>query len=74
MTIQFQTEIQDDTIKLPENVQRCVGKGKRVTVTITEESNTPPKRQSRLRELMANPVRVENFVPMTRDEIYERDE
>jgi len=72
MTIKFQTELQGDSIKLPENARQFVGTGKRVTVTITEEAEPKPKKKSYLQHLLENPIPVENFKPMTRDEMHER--
>lgn len=70
MSIEFHTEVQGDAIQIPESVRKYLAVGKRVKVTISEEASA--ESTNYLRELIKNPVRIEGFRPMTRDEANER--
>lgn len=66
--IEFQTQVKNGSIEIPEELKGKLTGPVRVIV-LTEESVRKP---SAIEELLANPIKVENFKPLTRDEIYER--
>lgn len=66
--IEFQTQVKNGSIEVPEELKDKLTGPVRVIV-LTEDHVRKP---SAIEELLANPIKVENFKPLTRDEIYER--
>lgn len=65
--IEFETQVRNGRIELPEKFKDELTGSVRVILLIEEPSGKPDA----LEELMANPIKVENFKPLTREEIYE---
>ncbi len=69
-TAQFKTKVKNGIIEIPKKYQ---GKFKdNVSVTLVSESNET-KAENYLDELMAHPLKVKGFHPMTREEAHARD-
>ena len=66
--IEFQTQVKNGSIEVPEELKdKLIGPVR--VIVLTEDAVRKP---SAIEELLANPIKVENFKPLTRDEIYER--
>jgi len=72
-TIEFQTKIEDGTIRVPERYHRRLHEqvsDSPVRVIIYLPGQQPATDFIEL--ILANPLRVDDFVPLGRDEIHER--
>jgi len=67
--IEFQTRVENGAIRIPEEYKTQLTGKVRVVVMIEDR----PMENSIIKELLANPLKVPDFKPLTRDEIYERD-
>lgn len=67
--IEFQTRVENGAIRIPEKYQGQVNGEVRVVIMIEDR----PAESSIIKELLANPLKIPDFKPLTRDEIYERD-
>ncbi|MBS1790543.1 MAG: hypothetical protein JST85_22675 [Acidobacteria bacterium] len=65
--IEFQTQVKNGNIEIPEELKGKLTGLIRVIVLREEKA----ERTSIIEQLWANPIKVENFKPLTRDEIYE---
>jgi len=66
--IEFQTKVENGHIEIPaEFKDRLVGCVR--VIVLAEEQRA---KANLLDQLLANPIKLENFVPLTREEIYER--
>jgi hypothetical protein len=76
--VEFQAQVKDGMILIPDQYKSSFNPAKDVQVILIQKSGSPiaPESSGRdgnfLQELLANPVTVENFVPLTRDQIYDR--
>jgi len=64
---EFKTKIKDGTIQVP---RKYTG-GTSSTVKVIILSNQRSKQPDMVEDLLTHPVRVDNFKPLSRDEIYE---
>jgi hypothetical protein len=65
--IEFQTTIKDSTITIPEEYRSKI-KGTVRVILLTESTQS----FDMIDHLLANPLRVVGFEPLSRNEIYER--
>jgi hypothetical protein len=76
--VEFQAQVKDGMIVIPDQYKSSFNPAKDVQVILIQKggSSIAPESSGRdgnfLQELLANPVTVENFVPLTRDQIYDR--
>jgi hypothetical protein len=76
--VEFQAQVKDGMISIPDQYKGSFNPAKDVQVILIQKSGSQiePESSGRdgnfLQELLANPVTVENFVPLTRDQIYDR--
>jgi hypothetical protein len=76
--VEFQAQVKDGVILIPDQYKGSFNPAKDVQVILIQKNGSPIEPESSamagnfLQELLANPVVVENFVPLTRDEIYDR--
>ena len=66
--IEFQTHIKNGIIEIPEEYQNQMGEEVRVIVFV-DEKVTPSK--DKVNQLLESPLKVKDFKPLKRDEIYE---
>lgn len=66
--IEFQTQVKNGSIEIPEELKDKLT-GLVHVIVLTEEK---AERTSIIEQLWANPIKVENLKLLTRDEIYER--
>lgn len=66
--IEFQTKVENGHILIPAEFKERLSGCVRVIV-LTEDQ---PAKTDLLDQLLANPIKLDHFTPMTREEIYER--
>lgn len=66
--IEFQTKVENGHIEIPMEFKDRLAGCVRVIVLAEEQ----PVKTDLLDRLLANPIKLENFEPLTREEIYER--
>jgi hypothetical protein len=69
-TVTFTANIENGKIIIPEMYQQELSNGNTVEVTIVKKKKISETKL--LGKLIKNPIQVENFQPLTRDEIYQR--
>jgi len=69
VAVEFQTFLQNGTIKIPEKLSEKLSGQVRVIILKEERADEP---YDILTELMNNPIQDPDFVPFKRDEIYDR--
>ena len=71
--IEFQTKVENGHIEIPAEFKDQLTGCVRVIVLAEEQPHeTGVARTDLLDQLLANPIQLENFAPLTREEIYER--
>ena len=66
--IEFQATVTDSTITIPEEYRNRIKGTVRVILLAAE----PAQSFDMIDHLLSNPLKVEGFKPLSRDEIYER--
>lgn len=66
--IEFQTKVKDGSITIPEQYRDRI-KGNVRVILLSEEN---AEKFDMIEHLLANPLNVEGFEPLRREEIYER--
>ena len=66
--IEFETKIENGHIEIPDEFKGQLAGNVHVIVW----TETPSAQTDFLDYLLANPIKVDQFTPMTREEIYER--
>lgn len=66
--IEFRTKIKNGIIEVPEEYRNRLKDNVKVILLSEEEEIT----SNMIDRLMDSPLKVENFIPLTREEIYER--
>ena len=69
VTVQFKTKIKNGVILIPKKYQGKLKDNVRVTLQI---ENRKVKTKNYLDTLLAHPVKVKNFRPLTREQVYAR--
>ena len=75
MTVEFETEIRNGNIEIPEKFRHQLKDEVKVSVSVIEnvgEKKAEEEPYDIISELIKNPIKVKNFKPFTRDEIYDR--
>ena len=67
--VEFQTTIKNGVIEIPAEYQRNLNRSVRV-ILLAED--VPQATKGFIDQLLARPVRIKNFHPLTREEIYAR--
>ena len=65
---EFRSKIKNGIIRIPEKYKQKTGK----TVKVIIISEKASRHSDIIDKLLANPVRLKNFSPFSREEIYER--
>ena len=66
--IEFKTKIKNGMIHIPRKYIQKIGSSVRVIIL----SESPQQEDKAIDELLRNPLRLDSFAPLTREEIYER--
>lgn len=69
-TITFTATIQDGMIKIPDEYQQDLDNAVQVEVTVVSKKKTA--KIGIIADLIENPIIVENFKPLTREEAHDR--
>ena len=69
VTVQFKTKIKNGVIQVPKKYQAKLHDNVRV---ILKTESPKSKSKNYLDKLIAHPVKVKNFRPMTREQLYAR--
>lgn len=72
--VEFEAYVEDGKILIPEQYQKNFGNARHIKVILLkpleETSDVSDVSNDILQELMNNPLEIDNFVPLTRDELY----
>jgi hypothetical protein len=66
--IEFQTKIKNGVIEIPQDYRNKLKENVKVIILAEEEEIA----SDMIEQLLESPLKVENFKPLTREEIYER--
>jgi len=72
MTVEFETEIKNGNIEIPEKFRHQLKDKIKIVVSVKEQDKSDAEPYDIISDLMENPVQDSNFVPFRRDEIYDR--
>lgn len=75
MIVEFETEIKNGNIVIPEKFRHQVKDEVKVSVSVKEnekKEKTEEEPYDIISELMKNPIKVKDFNPFKRDELYDR--
>ena len=64
---EFKAKVKDGTIQIPKKYTKQIGE----TVKVIVLADHKPDNDDMVDELLKHPVKIENFSPLKRDEIYE---
>ncbi|MBE9030971.1 hypothetical protein IQ266_14645 [filamentous cyanobacterium LEGE 11480] len=70
--VEFQAQVKDGVIVIPEQYKSSLNQAQDVRVILVQQNSKPTNDADFLTELLENPVVMADFVPLTRDEMYER--
>ena len=73
MSVNFDAQVNNGTIDIPEEYRDRVRGTVRVTISTADELEMAATQNLFIEELLAHPLNVPGFRPLTRDEIYSRD-
>ena len=74
LTVEFETEAENGNIEIPEEYRHQL-KGKlQVVVSVKGKKKNEKEPYDIIRELIKNPLHLSDSKPLTRDEIYDRNE
>jgi hypothetical protein len=71
-TIEFQADVKDGIIKIPESHKSAFLPQENVRVIVIKQAQPQTQSSNLLKYLLDNPLQIESFVPLRRDEIYDR--
>ncbi|RPI73972.1 MAG: hypothetical protein EHM45_19910 [Desulfobacteraceae bacterium] len=66
--IEFKTKIKNGTIQIPKRFKQNTGH----TVKVIIISEQKPNQNDIIEKLLTNPIKIKDFSPFLREEIYER--
>jgi hypothetical protein len=71
--VEFHTVVEKGSIIIPPELQgRILGPVRVIVLTEDQPEKVPRTGEDAISRLLANPIRLEHFEPLTRDEIYDR--
>ena len=73
LTVEFETEAKDGNIEIPKTYRRRL-KGKLQVIISVKEADATDEPFDIISELIKNPLPVSDPQPLTRDEIYDRNQ
>jgi len=66
--IEFKTKIKDGKIQIPNKYKQKLSDTVKVIIFADKKTD----KNDIIDELLANPIKMDNFLPLSRDEIYDR--
>jgi hypothetical protein len=73
MSVNFKARVDNGTINIPEEYRARVKGNVRVTISDDDGVEASAAQDNIIEELLAHPLNVPGFQPLSRDEIYSRD-
>lgn len=71
--VEFQTIVENGSIEIPPDLQgQIVGPVRVIVLTEEKQSKEPNNLDDAIGRLLANPIRLAAFEPLTREQIYDR--
>ena len=70
--IEFETRIENGRIVIPEQYQQTFGDSLQVKVIVLKPEPVGEPQDDIIAELLEHPLQIDNFMPQTRDELYDR--
>jgi hypothetical protein len=68
--IKFTAKVNQGNIEIPQDYQKVIQEVDTIEIIISHQ--TIFSNQGIIHRLLKNPVNIQNFVPLTRDEVHER--
>jgi hypothetical protein len=68
--IKFTAKVNQGNIEIPQEYQKAIQEVDAIEIIISRQ--TIFNNKGIIRHLLKNPINAQNFVPLTRDEVYER--
>ena len=68
--IKFTAKVNQGNIEIPQEYRQAIQEVE--TIEIIVNSRTVTSDQGIIHRLLENPIEIQNFVPLTRDEVHER--
>ena len=66
--IKFTAKVNQGNIEIPKQYQEAIQKAE--TIEIIIDRHTISSNQGIINRLLNNPIKIQNFVPLTRDEVH----
>ena len=71
--VEFQTIVENGSIEIPPELKgQILGPVRVIVLTEDKPRKAQGNFEDAISKLLANPIRLESFEPLTRDEIYDR--
>jgi hypothetical protein len=70
--IEFETRIENGRIVIPEQYQQTFGDSLQVRVILLKSEPVGEQQDDFIAELLEHPLEINNFMPQTRGELYDR--
>ncbi len=70
LKIKFTAKVNQGNIEIPQEYQEAIQKAETIEIIINRQ--TISSNQGIIHRLLNNPIKIQNFVPLTRDETHER--
>jgi len=67
--IEFKTKVKNGTIRIPKKYKQKIGNTVKVIIMTEQKA----KQADIIDKLLTNPIKLEKFSPLLREEVYERD-
>ena len=68
--IEFKTKVKNGTIRIPKKYKQKIGNTVKVIIMTEQKA----KQADIIDKLLTNPIKLEKFSPLLREEVYERDQ
>ena len=68
--IKFTAKVNQGNIEIPQQYQEAIQEVETIEIIINRQ--TVSSNQGIIQRLLNNPIKIQNFVPLTRDEVHEQ--
>ncbi len=70
--IEFETQIENGIIRIPDVHQQALGDTTQVKVVLLQPEAPAEPEEDFITELLNHPLEIEDFIPTSRDQLHER--
>ena len=70
--IEFKTKIKNGTIQIPDKYKKKIGNTVQVILISDQPAIIGEQEKDIIDKLLSNPIKLKNFSPFSREEVYER--